>query len=421
FEEQTIDEKTILIGHSCGSAFLVRWLGETKRKIKKLILVAPWKIPKAEDENREKFYTYTIDSTIKERITDITIFTSNDEEDEGKKSVQLFHEALGGKIIELNNHGHYTLSDMKTEAFPELFQEIIPQTRTPLPKKNPHEQLKALQEELQPLRQQLETLHQKKETAFKNKEQLKKDLQENVKKLKELQKKHQEQGKGLQEAKKHKNEERTTLQTLREELTKLREQKKAQETALPKGNYSLLKKKIEQLELSIETEGYDYKKEQKVMKEIKKLKQDYSQVKNILDINQKIKKVMDHIREHGQQFEVYATVMKAAGSKDYEEFKTTLDNVKKLRIAEEKAFNEFIQNKETFNPLYKRFKIIQQEITTLRQQLGTQQRERKTHHVREHKSKEQTFLQEKVATVEEKWKKGKKLTTADLIALQGKK
>jgi predicted alpha/beta hydrolase family esterase len=40
-----INENTTLIGHSCGSAFLVRYLGDTKKKIDKLILVAPWKIP----------------------------------------------------------------------------------------------------------------------------------------------------------------------------------------------------------------------------------------------------------------------------------------------------------------------------------------------------------------------------------------
>ncbi len=41
FEKHPINEDTVLVGHSCGCAFLVRWLGETKKRIKKLILVAP--------------------------------------------------------------------------------------------------------------------------------------------------------------------------------------------------------------------------------------------------------------------------------------------------------------------------------------------------------------------------------------------
>src|SRR3989344_146874 len=39
FEKNKVTENTILIGHSCGCAFLVRWLGETKQRINKLILV----------------------------------------------------------------------------------------------------------------------------------------------------------------------------------------------------------------------------------------------------------------------------------------------------------------------------------------------------------------------------------------------
>src|SRR3990172_5435151 len=42
FEKYKVDNDTILIGHSCGTAFLVHWLGETKQKISKLIMVAPW-------------------------------------------------------------------------------------------------------------------------------------------------------------------------------------------------------------------------------------------------------------------------------------------------------------------------------------------------------------------------------------------
>lgn len=126
FEKYNVDENTILIGHSCGCAFLVRWLGESKRKALKLILVAPWKIPQ---ENRKgadiNFYTYPIDATIKDKISKIVIFTADDEEDDGKKSLKIFHEALGGEIIELKGRGHYCMDDMKTEEFPELLKVIL--------------------------------------------------------------------------------------------------------------------------------------------------------------------------------------------------------------------------------------------------------------------------------------------------------
>ena len=125
FEKYEVGENTILVGHSCGSAFLVRWLGETKRKIFKLILVAPWKIPDKDDEFRKEFYTYPINEGIKSRVNEIVMFTADDEEDEGKESLKIFHQALGGAVIELKGYGHYTLGDMGTEEFPELLEKIV--------------------------------------------------------------------------------------------------------------------------------------------------------------------------------------------------------------------------------------------------------------------------------------------------------
>ncbi len=125
FEKYSVSENTILIGHSCGCSFLVRWLGESKQKIKKLILVAPWKIPKENDSIREKFYTYIIDETIKSRIGKIIMFTADNETENGKKSLKIYYDALGGKIIELKGRGHYILKHMGTNEFPELLKEVI--------------------------------------------------------------------------------------------------------------------------------------------------------------------------------------------------------------------------------------------------------------------------------------------------------
>lgn len=125
FEKLQVTEESVLVGHSCGAAFLVRWLGETKQPIAKLILVAPWKIADKDDGWRPAFYNYPIDGTIAERVKRIVIFTSDDEEEDGKRSVRLFHDALGGTVIDLPKHGHYCRDDMGTEEFPELLNEIL--------------------------------------------------------------------------------------------------------------------------------------------------------------------------------------------------------------------------------------------------------------------------------------------------------
>lgn len=125
FEKYYVGEDTILIGHSCGCAFLVNWLGEAKKKINKLILVAPWKIAYRKDGSDKDFYEFPMDEAIKSRVKKITIFTSDNDYKDGKKSAKIYHQGLGGKIINLKGRGHYTLRDMGTEEFPELLKEIL--------------------------------------------------------------------------------------------------------------------------------------------------------------------------------------------------------------------------------------------------------------------------------------------------------
>jgi predicted alpha/beta hydrolase family esterase len=124
FEKYKVDGDSILVGHSCGCAFLVRWLGETKKKVSQLILVAPWKIPD-DNEFKKRFYGYPVDEGIKSRVGRITMFTADDEEEEGKESLKIFHKALGGQMHDLKGHGHYTFGDMGTEEFPELLEAIL--------------------------------------------------------------------------------------------------------------------------------------------------------------------------------------------------------------------------------------------------------------------------------------------------------
>ena len=124
FEKYQVNENTILIGHSCGCAFLVRWLGESKQNIKKLIMVAPWKMPK-DNYFKEVFYTFPINETINSRVGEIVVFTADNEREDGKKSLEIYRKSLNCRVIELKGHGHYLLKDMGTEEFPELVEEII--------------------------------------------------------------------------------------------------------------------------------------------------------------------------------------------------------------------------------------------------------------------------------------------------------
>lgn len=124
FEKYNVTKDTLLVGHSCGGAFLVRWLLETKIKIKKLILVAPAKVPEAPDDKRQNLYDFNLSKDSSKIAKEIVIFISNDLP-HNLKSFEIYKKALRPKIIKLENKIHFLFFQTKTNEFPELLEEIM--------------------------------------------------------------------------------------------------------------------------------------------------------------------------------------------------------------------------------------------------------------------------------------------------------
>jgi predicted alpha/beta hydrolase family esterase len=126
FEKYPVGEETILIGHSCGTRFLVRWLNETKQHVKKLIMVAPWIDGRGTDGIKKAFYDFALDDSLPSQIGEIVVFTADDEEEDGKRATRIYKEKFPRiKVIELHGRGHYTMEDMGTVEFPELLEEVL--------------------------------------------------------------------------------------------------------------------------------------------------------------------------------------------------------------------------------------------------------------------------------------------------------
>lgn len=123
FERIDIDENSILIGHSRGAAFLVRWIGESKTKVRKLILVAPCKI--ATVDYKRNFYDFEINPEINDFVGEIIIFYSDNDMEHVRKSVVEYKNYLDCKMIEMKGYGHFTEYAMGTMEFPELLEKIL--------------------------------------------------------------------------------------------------------------------------------------------------------------------------------------------------------------------------------------------------------------------------------------------------------
>ena len=121
-----VDENTTLVGHSAGGYALLRYLGESGKRVKKVILVAPGAPGMNRDDSpllpyEEEFYSYEITPKIKEQIKeDIVIFVSNDA-DFILRAVEIYRNILDPKIIKLENLGHFSFL---IKELPELLEEI---------------------------------------------------------------------------------------------------------------------------------------------------------------------------------------------------------------------------------------------------------------------------------------------------------
>lgn len=125
FERFDIVSDTLLVGHSCGGGFLVRWLSENPDvNVGKVVLVAPWLDPFREDTT--DFFEFSIDPNLAQRAGKLWIFNSDTDSKGVHTSVERIRsEVENVKYKEFHNHGHFCRDDLGTDAFPELLEVII--------------------------------------------------------------------------------------------------------------------------------------------------------------------------------------------------------------------------------------------------------------------------------------------------------
>jgi len=118
-----VSTATVLVGHSCGAGFLLRWLSEHRDvKVLKTILVAPWL--NVDKEHETEMFDFEIDTSLNSRAG-IIVFESTNDDYYIQKSVTKIKSTfrdIKTKIFE--NHGHFCERDIGKE-FPELLDEII--------------------------------------------------------------------------------------------------------------------------------------------------------------------------------------------------------------------------------------------------------------------------------------------------------
>lgn len=120
FERYPITKETMLVGHSCGGGFIVRWLSENpEAKVGKVVLVAPWINPIGEEST--DFFEFEMNQNIVKQTGGIAIFASDNDFESVQKSVEIIKSNISNiNCRDFHNYGHFCIEDMGTVEFPEL-------------------------------------------------------------------------------------------------------------------------------------------------------------------------------------------------------------------------------------------------------------------------------------------------------------
>lgn len=119
-----VDADTVLIGHSCGGGFLLRWLHENKQaQFKQMILVAPWVDPDREKTTDMFDVDFDFDGVDSSKVI---IYSSTNDHSSIQSSIETIKSVLPeSRVVVFKDYGHFCYGDMQTEEFPELLKEVI--------------------------------------------------------------------------------------------------------------------------------------------------------------------------------------------------------------------------------------------------------------------------------------------------------
>jgi predicted alpha/beta hydrolase family esterase len=124
FERYDITRETILVGHSCGAGFVVRWLSEHNDvHVGEVVLVAP---SLGIDWETKEFFNFTIDPDLASRTKKLVIFVSDDDRAAVQQAAKTIRASIAHtKTREFHGYGHFCFEDMGTVEFPELRDELL--------------------------------------------------------------------------------------------------------------------------------------------------------------------------------------------------------------------------------------------------------------------------------------------------------
>lgn len=292
---------------------------------------------------------------------------------------------------------------------------------TPDERKAAQAQLDELQPKIKTLKQRLNELNDQKEKAFQQRNPVGKEISQHIQHVKQLKherdaltddvKKLKDNRTGLNEIIKKKIEEAKQLNA---------EKKKAADKAGLKENPSHLKMLMDKLEQRVETEVISFDKEKAIMKEIKELKKRFTaakQANTVWDAAHQLSKDIDAMR--GQADDIHRQMQQKAklSQAKHELLVEESKRIDTLRGKGNTFTHDITEHKAEMAKIGAELDALVKQANELRAKLNAEREEKEAEQQHQRAKK----FSEKLAEVKAKMAAGKKLTTEDIIIMQGEK
>ena len=269
------------------------------------------------------------------------------------------------------------------------------------------------------IRTKLNDISKKRESAFKEGQKLSAKISSVLPTIKHA-KTERDQLTGEVKKSKEKREE------LNEEIKKRVEQIKALQREKNatlrnnkiQGDPSRILKEIERLEFIIETEAPSPSEEKQIMQRIKEKKKEYEGAKKVSDVFERIhtiSKELDELRKKSDEAHKQVRIKANDSQECHGDLIESSQELNDLRSKEKEAFENFQVYRALCNDLNRQLKEKLHEIAGIQGKLDGIAEE----HRGERRQVINSIIRAKQAEVEKKIAKRQKLTTEDLITMQG--
>lgn len=302
------------------------------------------------------------------------------------------------------------------ELSPEEFKKEQDKRKTQLLKR-----FEVCKQDISVMRQKLNEITKLREGVFSEKDGVTSEIGSMIKRIREL--KHERDDFTRQV--RAKKAERSRLNKLvREKIQEVKNKRSEQDEVMKSHGIKDLKrspdailKQIEKMEFRIETEAMPFNQEKKLMDQIRQHRKEYEElsvVSRVLKDVHTLSKEINTLKRESDTVHRDIQHLATKSQERHEELLKISGDIDKLKDGEKDIFDKFADYKQQYNEQNMKLRAKLNEMTAVKQELA--QIESSLRQQKQEELKQE--MQEKQDEVEDKIKRGKKLTTADLLIFQ---